>query len=411
MHALVSRQMEVIRNLNVPMANYEDAVKKISRSLNIDKDQIDSVTLANALLKEFMESSKGAAGAAEAADKSVDKQMKSLARYAEEAKNSLWAFFEPIMQTGVQALASYWKEMEKWAKDNEAALRNLGTTIGEVIRKKLEMVGAVLKWVAANAELLAGLLKLYAIAKIAGYITAIGSACVGAAASVGVLTGSLTALQALISGPWKLIITVAVFGLYEAYQGILAVQSAARINAAKSGAIDTRTGKPEGLGLVTPIGGGTSKAEIMGAPKQLTDAEAKEFYKVAPDMAPGAGAKDKAVASAEQAAKEAEAAMKKAQEAAKANMAPPKGGGGKGGGGKEPKVEDYTRLIEKELKAQLDLEEAKLDQSVKLLEAEQDKKKAMLKRSLTRARWTGPPIMPPSDGHGERAPPAISRPD
>ena len=100
MHALVSRQMEVIRNLNVPMANYEDAVKKISRSLNIDKDQIDSVTLANALLKEFMESSKGAAGAAEAADKSVDKQMKSLARYAEEAKNSLWAFFEPIMQAG-----------------------------------------------------------------------------------------------------------------------------------------------------------------------------------------------------------------------------------------------------------------------------------------------------------------------
>ena len=262
MHALVSRQMEVIRNLNVPMANYEDAVKKISRSLNIDKDQIDSVTLANALLKEFMESSKGAAGAAEAADKSVDKQMKSLARYAEEAKNSLWAFFEPIMQAGVQALASYWKEMEKWAKDNEAALRNLGTTIGEVLRKKLEMVGAVLKWVAANAELLAGLLKLYAIAKIAGYITAIGSACVGAAASVGVLTGSLTALQALISGPWKLIITVAVFGLYEAYQGILAVQSAARINAAKSGAIDTRTGKPEGLGLVTPIGGGTSKEEI-----------------------------------------------------------------------------------------------------------------------------------------------------
>ena len=77
----------------------------------------------------------------------------------------------------------------------------------------------------------------------------------------------------------------------------------------------------------------------MGAPKQLSDAEAKEFYKVAPDMAPGAGAKDKAVASAEQAAKEAEAAMKKAQEAAKANMAPPKGGGGKGGG-KEPKVED-----------------------------------------------------------------------
>ena len=137
MHALVSRQMEVIRNLNVPMANYEDAVKKISRSLNIDKDQIDSVTLANALLKEFMESSKGAAGAAEAADKSVDKQMKSLARYAEEAKNSLWAFFEPIMQAGVQALASYWKEMEKWAKDNEAALRNLGTTIGEVLRKKL----------------------------------------------------------------------------------------------------------------------------------------------------------------------------------------------------------------------------------------------------------------------------------
>ena len=112
----------------------------------------------------------------------------------------------------MQALASYWKEMEKWAKDNEAALRNLGTTIGEVLRKKLEMVGAVLKWVAANAELLAGLLKLYAIAKIAGYITAIGSACVGAAASVGVLTGSLTALQALISGPWKLIITVAVFG-------------------------------------------------------------------------------------------------------------------------------------------------------------------------------------------------------
>jgi hypothetical protein len=252
----------------------------------------------------------------------------------------------------------------------------------------LEMVGAVLKWVAANAELLAGLLKLYAIAKIAGYITAIGSACVGAAASVGVLTGSLTALQALISGPWKLIITVAVFGLYEAYQGILAVQSAARINAAKSGAIDTRTGKPEGLGMVTPIGGGTSKAEIMGAPKQLSDAEAKEFYKVAPDMAPGAGAKDKAVASAEQAAKEAEAAMKKAQEAAKANMAPPKGGGGKGGG-KEPKVEDFTRLIEKELKAQLDLEEAKADQSLKLLKENQDKKKAMLKQEFEEGKMDG----------------------
>ena len=54
-------------------------------------------------------------------------------------------------------------------------------------------------------------------------------------------------------------------------------------------------------------------------------------------MAPGAGAKDKAVASAEQAAKEAEAAMKKAQEAAKANMAPPKGGGGKGAAAKNPR--------------------------------------------------------------------------
>ena len=106
-------------------------------------------------------------------------------------------------------------------------------------------------------------------------------------------------------------------------------------------------------------------------------------------MAPGAGAKDKAVASAEQAAKEAEAAMKKAQEAAKANMAPPKGGGGKGGGGKEPKVEDFTRLIEKELKAQLDLEEAKVGQSVKLLEENQDKKKALLKREFDEGKMDG----------------------
>jgi len=64
-------------------------------------------------------------------------------------------------------------------------------------------------------------------------------------------------------------------------------------------------------------------------------------------------------------------------------------GGGDGGGGKEKAPEDLTRLIEKELKAQLDLEIAKSQESLRNLKAEQEKKKAVLKASFEEGKLDG----------------------
>lgn len=232
-HGIISGQQDVLRTLMINVPTMEQVYKRYAATLGTTADQLNSVQKAQAWLNEVMRVSAGFAGVAAEADKTVGKQLASMERFAQEAKNALWALFEPIMLQGVQELTNVWKELKAWADANRTSLMTWGREIAGWLREVVNATRETIQFMRQHRGLIKTALELIVFSKAAGWIKGFGGALAGtigtittAAKESGVL---LTTLTTLVGGPWKIAIMVSLFGLAEAYREIKNIQARATL--------------------------------------------------------------------------------------------------------------------------------------------------------------------------------------
>ena len=75
-------------------------------------------------------------------------------------------------------------------------------------------------FIAENKSLIKTLMEIYVASKAAGWIAGLGASLKTTAVEVGILAALLGKLKVLVGGPWRIVITVALYGLYEAWNAI-----------------------------------------------------------------------------------------------------------------------------------------------------------------------------------------------
>jgi hypothetical protein len=403
-HGIVSGETETLRRLMVNIGHIDDLLKRHAATLGIQKDQIDAVTRSNLIFNAVLESTARFAGAAAAADATVGKQLQSMARYAEEAKNALWALFQPVMLAGVQAMSQGWKDLEKWAKANQETLAQYGQALGEFVVETVKAARAVVEFAAEIKGLLRLLAELWIAGKIAGAFIALAGGIKTTAKEVGLLVALFARLKAIIGGPWKLIITISLVGFYEAWQKIQELKAAAPDwRADKPLAQNIREARERDKGRLDADldkqalqeearRRGTTPEDIQRIQKENLQLRGKYQgkplsvpVKELPPVLPEHETTE------EKAAREANEAQERAKKEAETRLTPPKapkaGGGGKGAA--EKSTEDLLSHLTAYLEAKRKLELQEAEESYQTFRAAQEKKKAELELWLAEGRITG----------------------
>ncbi|MBU4231900.1 MAG: hypothetical protein KKD99_09625 [Proteobacteria bacterium] len=220
MQGIITGEQETLRRLMIQVGVKEDIYKRHAATLGTTADALNSVQKSQAMLNEVMRLSVGFAGAAAAADESVGKQLQSMARFSEEAKNALWALFSPVMAAGVQEMIKGWKDLKTWADANQDSLAAWGKEMAAWFKWLAIGIRDVGAFIAEHKELIKTFLQLYVASKAAGMIAGMGKSIKTTALEVGILAALLGKLKVLIGGPWRILITVTLYGLYEAWNAI-----------------------------------------------------------------------------------------------------------------------------------------------------------------------------------------------
>lgn len=226
MRGLVTRQMEIIRNLQVPVRNYEDVLKDLAKTLGKKREEIDRVTVTMALLDEVMRASAKSAGAAAKADEVVGKQLGSMARHAEEARNALWKLFQPVMFTAVRELTKAWIDLRKWAEANQAALAAWGAEMATWLTAIGRAVRATIEWISKNWELVKALAALFIMRSIASLVITLTIGIANLVGKIGLAIAGIRTLAAVATiattafGGWlaKILGVVVALGVLGAYR-------------------------------------------------------------------------------------------------------------------------------------------------------------------------------------------------
>lgn len=200
MHGIESGQLEVLRTMGVSVRNMDVVYKEYAASIGKTSTELNAAQKGQAILNEFMRASAPLAGAAAQADKTVGKQIASMARYSEEAKVALWGLFSPGMMAGVQTLTQGFKDLTKWAKANADQLHTIGETIGSFVSRVGTTALETLKWAASNFELVKSLTELYIISKVMSWINGFRIAIAASSMAVVIFTGVIKGLIPILLG-------------------------------------------------------------------------------------------------------------------------------------------------------------------------------------------------------------------
>jgi hypothetical protein len=375
---ILTGQSQVLRSLLVPISSLEAAWKNYAAQLGKTKDELTQVERAQATLNEVLRVTTGFAGAAAAADETVGKQLGSMKRYAEEAKNALWALFQPAMLAGIQAMSQAWKDLEKWALANQDALAAYGQAMGEFIVRMAQGIRTVIQFSGEIKSLLKLLLELWVASKVAGGIAAIAAALSKASAQGRILMGVLLALKNLIGSPWKLVITISLVGVYE---GIKKIDQMVKETPALGASM--LLGEAEGLLSAK------QRAELDKTNAEIAAQRQAAAEKGKKAEAPAKSPEEVARQAIEEAAKAQEKALKEAMAGLGEGVAKAgKGGGGAGGAGARAS-EDILRYLTDYLEAKRQLELQEAEDSYQTFQAAQEKKRAELKLWLAEGKVTG----------------------
>jgi hypothetical protein len=397
---VISGESETLKRLMINVGNLDELMKKWSATLGVTKEEIGTVTKANLMLSEVLEKTARFAGAASAADETVGKQLASMARYAEEAKNALWPIFQPAFLAFVREMTAGWKDLEKWARANTVRLEEWGKGFAEWVKWLATGIRDIGAFISENKKLIATFLELYVASKAAGWIAGMGASLKTTAVEVGILAALLGKLKVLVGGPWRILITVALFGLYEAWNKIQQLRQQAGFTpqpGVVSGAIQegrARDRVREGKELDIAGAEAAQEAQRRGISTEKYLELAKEEQKraiegrykkyTAPSVLPAVLPEHETPE--ERLAREAKAARERAEAEQYTGAPKDKKGGGKGA---KELNEDLLRYLTEYLEAKRRLSLKDAEESYATFKAEQDKKKAELDRDLAEGKITG----------------------
>lgn len=387
-HGIVTQQTEVLRTYGVNVGTFEGIFDRYAESIGKTRKELNSVEKAQAALSAVLEATGKAAGAAAAADETVGKQLQSLQRYAITAKEAMWDMFQPAYLQIIKEVTSYWKELTTWAQNNKDTLREWGDYFKEWVTSVAAAIKSTVQWAAANRELLVTIVELAVVYKLAGWLTALGTAVWGCVTAVKALaTGAATAQMAF--GGWlgvliKIVAALAVIGMYKAGK------MAEKEPGVAAGMMLGDAWTPEGAAQIddamlkkpkeAPPGwtGKTSKPGQYANLQERIEGYAKVLFK---DLPPEEARKKAADMIQEQAELEAKAAVEKAIKDA------PKPAGKKEGKGK--KETDYTGYLMGEINAQKKLELEQAQESLENFKSLQAARKDVLDDELNREKISG----------------------
>lgn len=372
-HGIISGQTEVLRTLMVPITTLESAWKRYAAEIGKTAGEITGAERSIANLNEVLRLTTGFAGAAAAADATVGKQMASMKRYAQEAKNALWALFQPAMLAAVQAMSQGWKDLEKWAKANQEALAEYGRALGEFIVLMAKGIRTVIRFSGEIKSLIKLMLELWAASKAAAGIMAIAAALSKASAQGRVLMGVLLALKNLIGSPWKLVVTISLVGVYE---GIKKIDRMVK----ERPSIGDSMLLGEAWGLLTE----KQRAELEKKNAEIAALRKVEAEKVKKETKPPAKSPEEV---ARQAMEEAYKAYQETLKSAMGDLGPGKAAEGKGAAKKTS--EDILRYLTDYLEAKRRLELQEAEDSYQTFKAVQEKKRSELELWLNEGKITG----------------------
>ncbi|MFA5381861.1 MAG: hypothetical protein WC356_01760 [Candidatus Micrarchaeia archaeon] len=223
---IVTQQPEILRKylLNIGL---------LSTVLGKSADSLDPLTRSMKVLNASLDAGQRSAGAYKAEMETVGKQLNSMARYAEEAKDALWPIFQPAMMGFVQEMTRGYKDLEAWAKANKERLAEWGKAGAEWVKWLATGIRDIGAFIAENKNLLKTLAEIYIANKAAGWIIALTTALKGASvamtAAATTASGLQTWLLGLTANPWTIAIIVTLFGLKAAYDAISDIQKRATL--------------------------------------------------------------------------------------------------------------------------------------------------------------------------------------
>jgi hypothetical protein len=388
MQGIISGEQETLRRLMIQVGHTDDIYTRFAATLGKTKEELNSVEKTQAMLNEVMHLSAGFAGTAAAADASVGKQIQSMARFAEEAKNSLWALFGPVMSAAVQEMTKAWKDLKTWADKNRESLYDWGEKVAAWIKWATEAASNVITWAIANAQLLQSLVELYVISKVMTWVQGISLAFKGAGAAATIFTGIIQGLVPVLAGAATTMNIFAVDTAGVATAMTVATTAGRALNAmmltllpsivaaagalAAYGAYQTIK-KPASLDQMSPeetqlLG----EAWVLTPPKKTTD-EFEGYERPLPGGVLGYLSPEERKAKAQT---ESETAQKKAMENA------PKAPGKEGKAGAKETTDNLLAPMLAMYKVKREAELAEAQNSLDLLKSTNDKKRAELEKDL-----------------------------
>jgi hypothetical protein len=355
MQGIISGEQETLRRLMIQVGGSEEIYKRYAATLGTTAEQLNAVQKTQAMLNEVMRLSAGFAGTAAAADSSVGKQLQSMARFAEEAKNALWALFGPVMGAAVQEMTRAWKDLKTWADANKEALYDWGNQIATWLHSVANAMRSVGEFIVQNRELVKSALEMVIFTKAAGWVISLGAAAYSAGAGLAALATGVKTVQIAMLG-WLPTLLAVVGGLaaYGAYQTIK-----------KPASLDQMSS--EEAALLGP-------ALVLAAPKESVD-KFEGYETPLPGGVLGYKSPEERKAQAD---KESKAAIDQALRNAPKTLG--KGGGAKGGAKETTDNLLASMLAMYKTKREADLQDAQ--NSLDLLKTANSQKRAELEKDL-----------------------------
>jgi hypothetical protein len=343
----------------------------------MDTAVISGTERAQIMLDYVLAAADKAKGAGEAV---ADSYMNQLVRYrlaVKEAKDALFEIFKPVAMAVTKETIQTWEDFYRAIGRNRLALQDLGEAAAVYIGRIAGTIRTVAAFVVQHKELAEAILTVGGIVKVMKWT----GLAAGAEAVSGLLV-KLGLLRAALAGPWTLVLALSVVGLKE---GIAAIDAAVK----KQPSVGTAMGLGEAWGVQTDKQRAAQTALDQAADDAVAAQRGLEARLAQAEMAisamsPAERTRKGPTATETQAKNEADAAaeLERQRQAAFA-------GAGKGGkGGKETAdalLNDYLQMLEQ--KRQADLQEAQ--NSLDLLKATDEQKKAELETSLAEGAIDG----------------------
>jgi hypothetical protein len=209
LHGILTYNPRVLRTYGIT-TQAEKAFEAFAAANGLAADELDNTQRAQAMLNAVLKEGQSISGAYEAAMGSAGKQLRSLNRHWEEAKNALGEAFLPLLADAVESLTNllkWFNELDPTAQRAIATMLGVGTAIATVSGAVILLAPRII----ATAQAFGTMAKMGSDV-YAGLMLMKEGASAAQVASLG-LAGSLAAALPVI-----LAVTAAAIAAYKAYK-------------------------------------------------------------------------------------------------------------------------------------------------------------------------------------------------